>query len=495
MPTSFLTHTTPRHHPHARAFRDKRWTSLFTMLACATAAQGAFGQATTDTEGSAAVNQPAITQGAPSIDNDNASHIGNAIPEKPAGGGRTGPLAGIGATLNGWGITPVINLTQMYLANPSTGQKTGKHEALTFVTVGADLDMQKLLGINGATIHFAQLFVPFTNNLSYGRQVGDSIAGQPAPYIPKVSHLVTFTWEQKAFADRATLEFGKSNAGLYFGTPVCNQGFECQSPLLQDNAGFNPPVYSNWGARLAYRFTPAIAVQFGAWRSDPAAPFTNGWEWKDADADSTTYLANVTYHTEYATARYPGSYEFLLFHSTALQTDPSDTTDTHKGTSGAYLGGKQVVYRPDGGTGGASPTALSVFGSVTSSFDKRNSAGLQASGNAGLTLDAPFRSRSHDSYSIKFTWVRLTDDEQHYLQAANLAAGGTGYTVGRNEFALGLDANVPITKAVILSPFITRTWNTDAWGNPSTASTPRNGYAGGILLTVFFDKMLGLTDH
>ncbi|MGI4983420.1 MAG: carbohydrate porin [Janthinobacterium lividum] len=495
MPAFSLTHATTRRLPCARPFWGKRWAGHFTVVACATAMHGAFAQATTDTEGSAAANQPAITQGAPSFDNDAASHVGNAILEKPADGGRTGPLAGLGATLNGWGITPVLNLTQMYLANPSVGQKTGKHEALTFVTVGADFDMQKLLGIKGATIHFAQLFVPFTTNLSYGLQVGDSIAGQPAPYVPKVSHLVTFTWEQKAFDDRATLEFGKSNPGLYFGNPVCNQGFECQSPLLQDNAGFNPPIYSNWGARLAYRFTPAIAVQFGAWRSDPAAPFTNGWEWRDTATDSTTYLANVTFRTEYATARYPGSYEFLLFHSTARQTDPSDTTDTHKGTSGLYLGGKQVVYRPDGGTGSASPAALSAFGSVTSSFDKRNSAGLQASGNAGLTLDAPFRSRAHDSYSIKFTWVRLTDDEQHHLQAANLAAGGGGYTVGRSEFALGLDANFPLTKAIVLSPFITRTFKTDAWGNPSYASTPRNGFAGGVLLTVFFDKMLGLTDH
>jgi porin len=114
-------------------------------------------------------------------------------------------------------------------------------------------------------------------------------------------------------------------------------------------------------------------------------------------------------------------------------------------------------------------------------------------GNAGLILEAPFRSRPHDSYSIKFQWARVTSSEQAFLNQQNLAAGGTGYTVGRNEYSLGIDANFILTRSIVLSPFVMRTWNTNTWGNPSYASTPKNGYAAGVLATVFLDKLLGFS--
>ncbi|TKC86862.1 porin [Trinickia terrae] len=442
----------------------------------------------------ASTDRPTATQGIPSTDQLGVSHIGNVAPE-PAESPRQGPLSGLGQKLNDWGFTPVINAVQMYLANPSVGQETGNHEALTFFSVGGDFDLQKIAGFNGATIHFQQLFVPFTTNLAWGKQAGDILAGQPGPYVPKVSHLTLFTWEQKAFGDRLDVEAGKSNPGLYFAAPVCNQGFGCQSAILQDNAGLNPPIYSNWGARVRYSFTPALSVQAGVWRSNPAFPFTNGWEWTDSVPDSNSWLANVVYRTTYQTDPYPKSYELMLYHNTATQTDPS-TSQTHNGTSGVYVGGRQVVYRPDGGLNGVpDPTALSVFGSVTGSLDAHSSTGLEMTGNAGLILEAPFRSRPHDSYSVKFSWATVTPSEQRFLQQQNLAAGGSGYTVGRTEYALGLDANFAITRSIIASPFVMRTWRTDAWGNPSTAITPKNGFAAGILVSFFVDKMLGLTDH
>jgi len=504
--------STPKRH-----YRESETTELRALkcglfvLMVAGVVQGGMAQSAPQAVVNTASAQPAVTQGTPSPDNaapdnspaDSTGSMASATAtasrstalSAPTPKPRAGLLGGIGERLNTWGITPVLNLTQMYLTNPTLGQETGKHEALTFITVGANFDLQKLLGIKGATIHFNQLYVPFTTNLSYGLQAGDSLVGQPAPYVPQVSHLVTFTWEQKAFNDRVDLEFGKSNAGAYFGAPVCNQGFGCQSPILQDNAGFNAPIYANWGARIAYNFTPSITAQVGAWRSNPAYPFTNGWEWSDKIKDSNTYLANLTYHTEYSSDPYPKHYEVMGFYNTANQVDPYYTSQTHKGTSGLYVGGRQVIYRPDGGKGGVFPTALSAFGSVTTSLDQQNGNGLQTTGNAGLTVEAPFRSRPHDSYSLKLSWVRLTQHEQDYLKAANLAAGGSGYTVGRDEFSLGIDANLVVTPSVVLSPFIARTWHTDAWGNPSYANTPRNGFAGGLLLTVFFDKMLGLTDQ
>lgn len=447
-----------------------------------------------DTSKRASIDRPTVEQGIPSTDQLGVSHVGNVAPE-PAESPRQGILSGLGTTLNNWGFTPVFNLVQMYLTNPSVGQQTGNHEALTFISVGGDFDLQKIAGFSGATIHFQQLFVPFTSNLAWGSQAGDVLAGQPGPYVPKVSHLALFTWEQKVFNDKLDVEVGRSNPDLYFAAPVCNQGFGCQSAILQDNAGMNPPIYVNWGARVRYNLSPAWSVQAGVWRSDPAFPFTNGWEWTNSVPDSNTWLANIVYRTTYQTDPYPKSYELLFYHSTATQTDPS-TSATHNGTSGMYFGGRQVVYRPDGGQSSVGdPSALSVFGSLTTSFDSHASTGLAMTGITGLILEAPFRSRPHDSYSLSLNWATLTSSEQQYLQQQNLAAGGAGYTVGRTQLGLKLDANIAVTRSIILSPYVMRTWNTNTWGNPAFAGTPKNGYVAGILASIFFDKMLGLTDH
>ncbi len=442
----------------------------------------------------ASTDRPAVQQGIPSTDQLGVSHIGNATPEPPESP-RQGPLSGIGEKLNNWGFTPTLNLVQMYLANPSVGQQTGNHEALTFIAVGGDFDLQKIAGFPGATIHFQQLFVPFTSNLGWGTQVGDVLAGQPGPYVPKVSHLALFTWEQKAFHDKLDFEVGKSNPGLYFGAPVCNQGFGCQSAILQNSAGMNPPIYVNWGGRVRYSLTPEWSVQAGMWRSNPAFPFTNGWEWTDDAADSNVYLANVTYRTTYQTDPFPKSYELMFYYNTRTQTDPF-TAGTHKGTSGMYFGGRQVIYRPDGGNSTApDPTAVSLFATATASFDSHSTTGLAMTGSTGVILEAPLRSRPHDSISLSFNWATLTPHEQDYLKQENLAAGGTGYTVGRTQYGLKLDANIALTRSIILSPYVMRTWNTNTWGNASYAGTPKNGFVAGVLASIFFDKMLGLTDH
>ncbi len=472
--------------PSANASKSAKQATPAKPALTLAASDGTVKQASTD--------RPSVQQGIPSTNQLGVSHIGDAAPA-PASSPRQGPLAGIGQKLNDWGFTPTLNLVQMYLTNPSVGQQTGNHEALTFISVGGDFDMEKIAGFPGATIHFQQLFVPFTNNLAWGTQVGDVLAGQPGPYVPQVSHLGIFTWEQKAFHDKLDVEFGKTNAGAYFGAPVCNQGFGCQSAILQNSAGMNPPVYVNWGGRARYNITPAWSVQAGLFRSNPAYPFTNGWEWTNSVPDSNVWLASTAYRTTYQSDPYPKSYELMLYYNTRTQTDPL-TEETHKGTSGMYFGGRQVVWRADGGLAGApDPTAVSLFATATGSFDSRSSYGIAMTGSAGVIVEAPLRSRPHDSFSLSLNWATLTPHEQEYLKQENLAAGGTGYTVGRTQYGLKLDANIAVTRSIILSPYVMRTWNTSTWGNPAYAATPKNGFVAGIVAAVFFDKMLGLTDH
>ena len=429
-------------------------------------------------------------------------------PPPPPPAPRSGPLSSIGAKLNEKGITPVINVLQFVLTNPSLGQKTGSHGALTLITLGSDLDLQKLAGFNGSSIHFQQLIVPQTNNLSYGNiDVGDELGGQPPPYIPKEFHLTQFTWEQKALHNRLDFELGKSNAGNYFAVPVCNQAFTCQSVMVQDSggSGMSPAPYANWLGRVAYNVTPRTALQFAEWRETAAFPFTNGWELNKKTTDSNVYAANFLYRTNPFNDKYPRSYELMFYHNTAVQAPPGTafspygppiptfTTKPHDGTSGMYVGARQMVYRPDGGNGGPFPTrALSVFANAIQTFDQANTTGVGTQANAGIILDAPFKSRPHDSLSLKLQYLHVTKDEQSFMKAANLAAGGSGYSVGPNEIGIGPDANIILPGPVVLCPYAVRTFNSNTFMNPWFAGKPQDGWAAGVVMVVLLDKASGL---
>ncbi|WP_244121128.1 carbohydrate porin [Burkholderia gladioli] len=403
-----------------------------------------------------------------------------------------------GQALQNFGITPSLSLTQFYLDNPSTGQQTGNHESLTLIAVGADVNLQKMLGVPGAIIHFQQLFAPSVVNTLYGGQVGDSIVGQPSPYVPRKAYLTLFTWEQKFLEGRGTVEFGKSNAGNYFAVPVCEIPFGCFSPILQDAGQINPIVSANWGVRAAYKFTNEITAQVGVWKSDANYPYNNGWTWSGQGPTSNTYLANVTYRTDPQHDRYAKNYELLFFYNTAshdaFKSPGPITPGPFKGSSGIYFGGKQVVWHPDGDIADTPGSfSLSVFGNFTSTFDQHNASGLESTGTLGLTAKGLLKSRPYDTFSARVIYTRNTASEQSFIEQTNLAFGGTGYNVGRNEYAVRIDANIIVTPTVIVSPYIVRTFNTNSWFMPFTTAKPNNGMAYGIIATFLFDKMLGLS--
>lgn len=449
---------------------------------------------------------PAGLPNAPTPATKNAATVPAPPPPPPSLVPPDGPLKDWGTILNQKGIIPTMNVLQFFLTNPSLGQQTGNHEALTLITVGGEFDLNRLLGFQGAQIHFSQLFVPITRNLAYGNiDVGDELGGQPPPYIPQLEHLTQFTWEQKLFRNHLDFELGKSNAGNNFALTVCNQAFTCQSVLVQDSGGMglNPAPYGNWLGRVAYNFTPKATLQVGEWRSTAAFPFTNGWELNKKATDSNVYGANFVYKTNSFIDKYPKSYELMFYHNTATQAPPGTAFSpygppafsgaSHHGTNGMFIGAKQMVYRPDGGKGGPFPVrALSVFANDITSFDSANTTGVGTQANLGIIMDAPFKSRPHDSVSLKLQLLHLTQDEQNFLKAANLGAGGSGYTVGPNETGIGPDANIILPKNVILCPYAVRSFGANSFMNPWYAGKPQNGWAAGIVMVFLLDKTSGL---
>lgn len=430
------------------------------------------------------------------------------------GPGFPGPLSPLGDTLHAAGFKPTLNMIAVDINDGTMGRQQGKHESLMMFNVGMDADLQKVVGLNGSAVHFRYLFVPgpHDNGNLFGSYGGDSIVGNSGPFIPYVSHLTKFTWEQKFLGDRLDIEGGKDNAGEHFAKPLCNGGFLCQGLSLQDGAGFAPPPYANLSGRVAYQVVPEVTAQVGYYRYNPLFPFTKGWEGVTGSATIPSaygpggndlyvvhpnvgmYLGNVVYETTYATDPYPKHYELMLYHNDGPQTDPY-TSQTHKGTNGMYLGARQTVWREQGNSGAPRPMAVSLYSSWYTSFDSKFGVhaayGLQNEVDAGVILDAPFASRPFDSYSAKVIWHNLSSDEEKWLKSFN-----TNYTNGPNEVGVGVDANFMVAGSAILNPWVLYVMNPNVLqatenGVP-TIGNPKNGVAFGVNLVVLLDKMLGL---
>lgn len=421
-------------------------------------------------------------------------------------------LSDMGQALKRYGITPHFIGSYAYFSNPSTGVETGKNEQMGVLMAGFDADLQKMNLIHGGTIHFEQMWFPYHHNLDYGSQAGSILVGNPPPYVPKVAHLSRFTYEQRLFDDKLSVEFGKSNPGAFYGKSLCIYEFSCVNPVLQKTAYFSAAPYAGWGARIAYEIMPKLVLSAGAWRTYGAFPFTNGWEkgWDSKrvyDDEGNLYIAGLVRKEEWRDTAYPTTWELFFFRNdhryedsyytvngTSLATDKTSPPRMHSGMTGMHLGAKTVVWRKDGGNKEkSSPTTLSLYGNFSHIFTQNVYTGLRTYANAGLILAAPFESRPMDSYGLNFNVARITKDKQRFLTESYL--GQDHWQPKRTEYQVSLDATIPATPDVILQVSAARTWNTTTWMQPEVNKAPKDGYSVNFSVTILMDQLLGLVER
>jgi len=375
-------------------------------------------------------------------------------------------------------FNPILNISQLYLKNPSLGQNTGQSESVTIIAYGANIDLENLAGINDTKIHFEQIYVPFIRNETYGMAVADSIFSDPAPYIPKSSHLQKFTIESTFLDDKLTLEVGKSGATHYFAKSLCNLLFGCQSPLIP----FRPGVYASWGARGQYKLTNEISVQTGVWNYIDAYPLNNGWEWNEGESDLSMF-GNITYGKD-------GKYfEALLWGTNETQVDPLTSEETDD-ESGIYLGYKTPLYEGGQSSGFFKVPSVSFVEQFTYGFNDQNSKGLAYTNAIGLNIGSPFTARPYDQYGVMLKTYKLTDHMQQALEEG-YAQNSINYDKDNVQKAVQIDANFMITPYLIASAFGQYSWDVNSKNNSyNRAELPEDGFGFGLMGILLLDKLM-----
>lgn len=349
------------------------------------------------------------------------------------------------------------------------------------VRVGMDLDMGKLAGWNGGTLHV-------TLNDRRGRSTSVDFVGNRFPiqeaYGGQYTRLTELSYDQKFADGQSYFKLGYYAMGNQFGlhsllTHFVNAAF-CAHPLaMSGNSGwYNYPV-ARWGGEIAQQVSPALNVRTGWFQVNPNLggniernafrPFASG-------TTGSLFPVELTW-TPGKGGDHPGVYKFGGYYDTSRVArrglEPAATTGRH----GGYVLAEQRLTReaadPERGLTAFAQYMVSdtdtaqirrwyalggvyqgigsraqdsiALGYVGADINRRLIDARRASlVDAGVPGDSPLYHLSQAeelfelSYSVQVTpWLMIRPDVQYIVNPGTFA-----YTRTDNAWALGVQAKV-----------------------------------------------------
>ena len=370
------------------------------------------------------------------------------------------------------GITLSLNYTGEAATNLSGGLRRDAAYAGQ-VYVGADLDMGKIAGIDGATIH-AAVTNRHGENLA-AIAIGNNTSVQEI-YGTQNTHLAILTWEQKL--GPLTIEAGRSQANVHFlSSPLyCNfqSNSACGNPtFVFKNSNFTYFPASSWMAHAKLTLTPEVFAHVGVYEVNPdrKRPNDNGFNFSTRNATGVIVPWEVGYGTDFTTDRLPRHYILGGWFDRGDFSDPlrddrggiaivsGGAAATHKGRSGIYLRFDQMLTRPDP----KSERGLSVFGvamtNLSGRVEERHFLEL------GLLQTGTFKSRDKDTLGFVINQQSFSDLALARMNAARVFAGGKS-GVHRHEYMMELAYGAQLGPAVRISPNLQYILHPDQTGAP-----------------------------
>jgi porin len=388
------------------------------------------------------------------------------------------------------GITLSLNYTGEAATNLSGGLRRDAAYAGQ-VYVGADLDMGKIAGIGGATIH-AAVTNRHGENLA-AIALGNNTSVQEI-YGTQNTHLAILTWEQKLGS--LTIEAGRSQANVHFlSSPLyCNfqSNSACGNPtFVFKNSNFTYFPASSWMAHAKLNLTPEVFAHVGVYEVNPdrKRPDDNGFNFSTRNATGVIVPWEVGYGTDFTTDRLPRHYILGGWFDRGDFSDPlrddrggiaivsGRAAATHKGRSGIYLRFDQMLTRPDP----TSERGLSVFGvamtNLSGRVEERHFLEL------GLLQTGTFKGRDKDTLGFVINQQSFSDLALARMNAARAFAGGKS-GVHRDEYMMELAYGAQLGPAVRISPNLQYILHPDQTGAPFRARHIDDALVVGLKFTV-----------
>lgn len=335
------------------------------------------------------------------------------------------------ATLTGdWGgartryLDAGVNVRGDYVSETFANVSGGRARGSTYaqqLRLGADLDMARIAGWSGTTLHF-------TVNDRRGAGVSADYIGNRLPvqevYGGPYTRLSEASIEQNLLAGRLNLRLGffamgNDLGGMILGCQLVNAAF-CAHPLsMSGNSGWYNYPNARWGAAVRYRLRPGLLLRTGVYQDNPHLG--------DRDNAFRPFAAGTAgmmlpLELEYAPgsrphdAALPGHYKLGVFYDTARAKRQGET-GTVDGRYGIYLLADQTILRQERGRG------LAVFGQFTA--NPKASAQITRWYAAGLVKTGTFAGRDADTLALGVVQAQVNPRLREAAAAA--AADADGY--------------------------------------------------------------------
>lgn len=407
------------------------------------------------------------------------------------------PMQKVGSNLTDHGITLSSNYIGEFAANPAGGARQGAEFTGEF-NLGADFDLDKIVGLPGGTIHV--LFTARSGNDLAAKSINNSISVQQKYGDGQTYQLTIFSYEQKLFNDMLDFKVGRLDISEDFtGSPFyCYfQSFAvCSNPnLIEQDVFIGSSFYplAVWGANARFNPVPDFYIKAGIYQNAPELnPHEgHGFDWSTSDSDGFQLPVEVGYAHTPLGAMTPDQYDvgIVIDRTHYLAPFYSATSPLRYGRSAVYIQAQKLLYQ----AAPASPRGLYGFGLAGFGISGRERTS-NYSLEAGLLYQGPWPSRPLDTLGLVISDLHYNDNYINYLYAARVANGGIEHP-RRNLIMMELNYAVQVTPWLIMMPNFQYIVNPDGLGAlPYPNENEKNAVVLGLQFQIDAARLVGLSD-
>jgi porin len=411
------------------------------------------------------------------------------------------PSATPGQILYRDGIAITANYTGEAAANPTGGIRQGSDYAGQ-IYIGADFDLQKMLGLEGTSVHMA-LTQRHGRNLA-ADDIGNNTSVQEV-FGTQNLHLAFFTIEQKLLHDRLDITLGRTVANITFlNSPLyCyfQSNSACGNPtFIFKDSNFTYFPASSWGGDAKYDLTKTLYVHAGGYEVSPVdKTFTSyGLNFSGQGDTGVVVPFELGYATNFTNDSRPRHYQIGGWYDDSAYGDPlldangqvavltGQPYARHHDRSGAFIRFDQMLTRPDPN----SDRGLTLFGVAMTRISGQETENRFY--EIGVLQMGTFPGRDQDDIGFVVNDQEFSNRALANVRAARTQAGGHGDIPSR-EIMMELTYGAQITKAVRLTPNLQYIINPDQMAEPSRTRNIPNAFVVGLKFTVDLSDLAGLS--
>jgi porin len=403
-------------------------------------------------------------------------------------GTTTAPLTP-GQVLYNHGISLTLNYTGEAAANPSGGVRQGS-DYTGQVYLGADFDLNRIAGWQGATLHVA-ITDRHGRNLA-ADDIGNNTSVQEV-YGTQNLHLAVFTLEQKLFNGRLDVTAGRTVANIAF----LNSPLYC---LFQSNSACGNPTFifkdsnftyfpaSAWGGDARFLFTPNTYIHSGVYEVSPVDKtfLSHGFNFSGQGDTGVVVPTELGYTTD------ANLYAIGGWYDTGAYADPLDDA---QGQPALVAGQTYAQHHDRSGlflrfTQNLNDQGLAVFGVLMTRLSGRVNENQFY--EAGVVQTGTFPGRAQDKAGFVINDQEFSNLFLENIATARDSVGGSA-NIPHREIMMELHYLAQVTPAITFEPNLQYIINPDQSAEPYRKTNIPNAFVVGLKFTVDIGKILGLS--